>query len=72
MEVFELPNLKSAIYSTDGLPSLPGLITDEFVPRRNAAKEAITDVVIAYIGDLTSKSPYLIVSCFNPVSQISA
>jgi cleavage and polyadenylation specificity factor subunit 1 len=59
-----LPNLKKPIYSTDALPYLPGIITDEFIPRRNAARETITDVVMAEIGDSTSKSTYLIV-CAN-------
>jgi cleavage and polyadenylation specificity factor subunit 1 len=56
-----LPNLNTPIYSTDALPHLPGIITDEFVRRRNAARETLSDVVLADIGDSTSKSTYLIV-----------
>lgn len=61
-QIFELPNLDVPIYTTDALPSMPGIITSEFVTRRNAAREELAEVVMADIGDSTMTSQYLVVS----------
>jgi hypothetical protein len=41
---------------------MPGIITSEFVTRRNAAREELSDVVLADLGDSTTTSQHLIVS----------
>ncbi|KAF2674469.1 protein CFT1 [Microthyrium microscopicum] len=60
LEVFELPNLNKPIYTTPAFQYLPGQIGDDFVKRRFAAKETLVEVLVADIGDVTTKSPHII------------
>jgi cleavage and polyadenylation specificity factor subunit 1 len=64
LRIYELPNLEQPAYATEGLPYLPTFLSLEFAPRRFAARvrETLTEVLVADIGDATSKTPYLIVS----------
>jgi cleavage and polyadenylation specificity factor subunit 1 len=61
-QIFGLPDLETPIYSTDAFPFLPSHITNDFVPRRYAARESLAEIVVADLGDIVSKSPYVIVS----------
>jgi cleavage and polyadenylation specificity factor subunit 1 len=60
--MFELPNLEEAVYASDGLAFVLPILTQDFVPRRNTTKESLTEIIVADIGDETSKSLHLIVS----------
>jgi cleavage and polyadenylation specificity factor subunit 1 len=59
LQIFDLPKL-TQVYSTDAFPLLPSLVTDEFVPRRYVAKESLSELVMADVGDDTAKTPLLI------------
>ncbi|KAF2417221.1 hypothetical protein EJ08DRAFT_654574 [Tothia fuscella] len=65
LRIFELPNLEDAVYSSDGLSFVLPTLTEDAVPRRNATKESLTEIVVADLGDETAKSPYLIVRTSN-------
>ncbi|KAI9741103.1 MAG: mRNA cleavage and polyadenylation factor subunit [Cirrosporium novae-zelandiae] len=60
LQVFHLPNLSSPIYRADGLSFLPPFLTPEYLPKRLQAKEILTELIVADLGDQTFKSPYLI------------
>lgn len=61
-QVFQLPNLNKPVYVAEGLSFLPSVLTADYAPRRSTAKEALTEILVADLGDITAKSPYLIVS----------
>ena len=61
IRIFELPNLDAAAFSSEGLAYFPSNLAQDFTVRRAAAKETLTEVIVADIGDAVSKSPYLIV-----------
>jgi cleavage and polyadenylation specificity factor subunit 1 len=54
--------LETAVYASDGLAFVLPTLTQDVVPRRNAIKEDLTEIIVADIGDETSKSLHLIVS----------
>lgn len=61
-QVFNLPNLSEAGFSSAGLSYLPSSFGPDFVVRRAAAKETLVEILVADIGDSASVSPYLVVS----------
>ncbi|KAJ9151821.1 Protein cft1 [Pleurostoma richardsiae] len=63
--VYALPDLSRPIYVAEGLSYVPPVLSADFAARRGTAKEAITEVLIADLGDTTSKSPYLILRHAN-------
>lgn len=65
LQIFRLPNLQKPVYSTDGLSFLPPFLSTEFTIRRSSAKESLTEILVVELGDLTHKSPYLIVGHTN-------
>ncbi|QDS67966.1 hypothetical protein FKW77_009040 [Venturia effusa] len=64
LRVFELPNLEAHVYAADGLAFLPPTLGD-VVPRRQTGRESLTEILVADIGDETSKSMYLIIRTEN-------
>lgn len=61
-QIYGLPDLEKPLYVAEGLSSIPPLLSPEFVVRRAAAKETLTEIMVANLGDESQKSPYLIVS----------
>ncbi|EOD53127.1 putative cleavage and polyadenylation specificity factor subunit protein [Neofusicoccum parvum UCRNP2] len=61
LHVFELPDLSKPAYVAASLGFLLPILTADFTPRRSSAKAALTEILVAELGDSTSKSPYLIV-----------
>lgn len=62
IQIYALPDLSTPVYSTEGLCYIPPLLTPEWVVRRGAAKETVTEILVADLGDAISKTPHLIVS----------
>ncbi len=62
LQIFELPNLSKAVYVAEGLGFLPPVISTDHIPRRSTARETLTEILVADIGDTTATSPYLFVS----------
>jgi len=61
-QIFRLPNLQKPVYVADGLGFLPPFLSTDFTVRRSSAKETLTEILVAELGDSTHKAPYLIVS----------
>lgn len=62
IQIFDIPNLEKPSYIAEGLGFLPPTLTAEYAPKRSSAKATLTEILVADLGDTTSKSPYLIVS----------
>ncbi|KAI3393261.1 hypothetical protein diail_4520 [Diaporthe ilicicola] len=58
--IYALPDLSTPVYSTEGLCYIPPILTPEWVVRRGAAKETMTEILVADLGDATSKTPHLV------------
>ncbi len=61
-QVYRLPNLRKPVYVAEGFSFLPPFLSKDFTVRRSTAREKLTELLVADIGDMTNKSPYLIVS----------
>lgn len=61
-QIYALPNLSKPVYVADGLCFVPPVLSADYAVRRSTARETLTEIVVADLGDATSKSPYLIVS----------
>lgn len=47
---------------------MPPVLSSDYAARRSAARETLTEMLVADLGDEISKLPYLIVSCFGVLS----
>ncbi|KAJ9669033.1 mRNA cleavage and polyadenylation factor subunit [Coniosporium apollinis] len=61
LHIFELPELEKPAFVAEGLSFLPPTLTPEYAPRRGATRAALTEILLADLGDQTSKTPHLIV-----------
>ncbi|KAL8822748.1 MAG: hypothetical protein Q9191_006522 [Dirinaria sp. TL-2023a] len=64
-QIYRLPNLKKPIYVAEGLSFLPPFLSKDFTVRRSTAREKLTELLVADLGDVTMKSPYLILRSEN-------
>ncbi|KAG4440969.1 hypothetical protein IFR05_003533 [Cadophora sp. M221] len=58
--IYALPDLSKAVYIAEGLCFVPPVLSADYAARRSAARETIAELIVADLGDETSKSPYLI------------
>ncbi|PSN69708.1 protein CFT1 [Corynespora cassiicola Philippines] len=65
LHVYAMSNLEEPSYVAEGLGFLPPFLTPEYAARRSTAKAAITEILAADLGDLTSKAPHLIIRTSN-------
>lgn len=65
-QVYALPDLSKAVYVAEGLCFAPPVLSADYVARRSAARETLTEILVADLGDTVFKSPYLIVSLESP------
>lgn len=61
-QIYSLPDLSKPICVVEGLPFIPPVLSAGYSARRGSAKETVTEILVADLGDTTSSSPYLIVS----------
>jgi cleavage and polyadenylation specificity factor subunit 1 len=66
VQIYALPDLGSPIYVAEGLSFVPPTISPQYTARRSTAKETLTEILVADLGDATSRSTYLIVSPHLP------
>jgi cleavage and polyadenylation specificity factor subunit 1 len=66
-KIYRLPDLTKPIYVAQGLSYIPPYLTSTYAPRKGTAKDMLTELLFADLGDATHKSPYLIVS--GPVKR---
>jgi cleavage and polyadenylation specificity factor subunit 1 len=50
------------MYVAEGLCFVPPVLSADYAARRSAARETLTEILVADLGDSVSKTPYLIVS----------
>jgi cleavage and polyadenylation specificity factor subunit 1 len=62
VQVYALPNLSKALCVVEGLPYVPPILSAGYSARRGSAKEAVAEILVANLGDITSSFPFLIVS----------
>lgn len=60
LQIYSLQDLSHAVYSSDGLSYTPSTFGPDFVIRRAAAKETLTEILVADLGDAIHSSPYLV------------
>ena len=61
-QVYSLVNLSQSVFEAEALTSIPPYLSADFVVRKGASKESITEILVADLGDAVSQTPYLIVS----------
>lgn len=61
-QIYALPNLSKAIFVAEGLTFVPPVLSAGYAARKSAARETISEIIVADLGDDVSKVPYLIVS----------
>lgn len=64
------------MYIAEGLSYIPPTLSSDYIARRLAVRETLIEILVADLGDATTKSPYLIVSsnldfCFIRPDSIS-
>ena len=50
---------------------MPPVLSADYAARRSAARETITELIVADLGDEVSKSPYLIVSTMRVITNFA-
>jgi hypothetical protein len=60
-QVFELPNLDKPVFFAPNLSALPPVLSTEDRQRRAAARETLTEILVADLGDDFHSTPHLIV-----------
>ncbi|OBT58568.1 hypothetical protein VE04_01399 [Pseudogymnoascus sp. 24MN13] len=63
--MYALPDLSKPIYQATGVSFIPTTISPDYATRRSTVAETLTEVLLADLGDSTSKSPYLIFRASN-------
>ena len=66
--MYALPDLSKPIYVIEGLCYVPPVLSAGYTPKRRSAKETLTEVLVADLGDSASSSPFLAVSFVGGVS----
>jgi cleavage and polyadenylation specificity factor subunit 1 len=60
LQIYCLPDLSNAVYSSEGLSYTPSTFGPDFVVRRAASRETLTEILVADLGDATHSSPHLV------------
>ncbi|OAA80955.1 protein CFT1 [Akanthomyces lecanii RCEF 1005] len=60
LHMYDLDNLSEPVYVAEGLTSTPPFLSANFTGRKAAARETLTEILVADLGDVVAKSPYLI------------
>ncbi|KAL1835759.1 hypothetical protein VTJ49DRAFT_6105 [Mycothermus thermophilus] len=63
--VYRLPDLSKPVYIAEGLSYIPPTLSSDFAARKGTPKEAVTELMVADLGDTTHKAPHLILRHAN-------
>ncbi|KAG9230765.1 CPSF A subunit region-domain-containing protein [Amylocarpus encephaloides] len=58
--IYALPDLTKAVYVAEGLCFVPPVLSADYAARRSAARQTLTEIIVADLGDTVAQSPYLI------------
>ncbi|KAI9840400.1 MAG: mRNA cleavage and polyadenylation factor subunit [Thelocarpon superellum] len=61
LQIYELPDLSQPKYLAECLGILPAIIATEHAVKKSTARENLTEIVVADLGEGTMTSPYLLV-----------
>ncbi|KAG5972297.1 hypothetical protein E4U55_000857 [Claviceps digitariae] len=61
LHVYSLLDLSRPVFEAEALTSIPPYLSADFVVRKGASKESISEILVADLGDAVSQTPYLIV-----------
>lgn len=64
-QIYSLSDLSEPRYSSEGLSYSPSAFGTDFVVRRAASKETLTEILVADLGDATRSSPHLVARTAN-------
>ncbi|KAL9046240.1 MAG: hypothetical protein Q9214_000876 [Letrouitia sp. 1 TL-2023] len=59
-QIFRLPRVQKPVYVAEGLSFLPPFLAPDFTVRRSQAREILTEILVAELGDPVQKSPFMI------------
>ena len=62
LKMYNLPDLTRPIYAAASVSTLPPVIAPDYTAKRSSTKEALSEVLLADLGDSVARSPYLVVS----------
>ncbi|ESZ98141.1 hypothetical protein SBOR_1520 [Sclerotinia borealis F-4128] len=65
LHIYALPDLSMPIYVAEGICFVPPVLSADYAARRSAARETLTEILVADLGDFVSRSPYLILRPSN-------
>ncbi|KAH0539099.1 hypothetical protein FGG08_004337 [Glutinoglossum americanum] len=65
LQIYNLPQLTAPFYVADTLSLLPPILSADYTVKRPLARETLTEILVADLGDAAAKSPYLILRSAN-------
>ncbi|KAK0631751.1 CPSF A subunit region-domain-containing protein [Immersiella caudata] len=65
LHIYRLPDLTRSIYVAEGLSYIPPGLSADYAARKGTLKELVSEILVADLGDSTSKSPHLILRHLN-------
>ncbi|KAK3336811.1 CPSF A subunit region-domain-containing protein [Cercophora scortea] len=65
LHIYRLPDLTKPIYVAKDLACFPPGLSADYTARKGTAKEKVTEILVADLGDTTYKSPYLVLRDAN-------
>ncbi|KAK4672382.1 mRNA cleavage and polyadenylation factor subunit [Podospora pseudopauciseta] len=63
--IYRLPDLCKPVYVAEGLSYIPTGLSADYAARKGTAKETVSEILVADLGDTTAKFPYLILRHAN-------
>ncbi|KAH7001198.1 CPSF A subunit region-domain-containing protein [Ilyonectria destructans] len=60
LHVYALPDLSEPVYVAEGLTYIPPFLSPDYTHRRGMARETLSEIMVADLGDSVSQQPYLI------------
>ncbi|KAK6612511.1 cpsf a subunit region [Botrytis cinerea] len=65
LHIYALPDLSKPVYVAEGICFVPPVLSADYAARKSAARETLTEILVANLGDSVSQSPYLILRPSN-------
>ncbi|KAI9648240.1 mRNA cleavage and polyadenylation factor subunit [Ciborinia camelliae] len=65
LHIYALPDLSKPVYVAEGICFVPPVLSADYAARKSAARETLTEILVADLGDSISQSPYLILRPSN-------
>ncbi|KAK4229706.1 protein cft1 [Podospora fimiseda] len=63
--IYRVPDLSKPAYVAEGLSYIPPLLSADYAARKGSAKDTLTELLVADLGDVANRSPHLILRHAN-------